>query len=164
MSTHVMVSPAKKDHPGVYIPPPIIYALIFITGMLLQKLFPLNNAFFFSTTAKIAGIFFIIIAVLLLVNSLYRFIITRNTVVTIKPASSLQTTGIYSLTRNPMYIGLAAVYTALSFLLGNWWNFILLPLLIVIVQAYIIRREEKYLERTFGDAYIHYKKRVRRWL
>lgn len=164
MNENVMLGHAKNDHPGVYAPPPIIYALVFIAGIFLQKLFPLNNGFFFSATAKIAGIIFIIIALLFLVNSLGRFIKSKNTLVTIRPAASLQTTGIYSITRNPMYIGLICVYIALSFLTGNWWNFMLLPLLITIVQTYIIYREEKYLERAFGDAYISYKNRVRRWL
>jgi len=130
----------------------------------LQKKFSLNNAFFFSSASKIAGAIFIIIALFFLVNSLRQFIRSKNTVVTIKPAVSLQTTGIYSITRNPMYTGLICVYIALVFLIGNWWNFILLPLLIAIVQTYIIYREEKYLTREFGNAYMNYKNKVRRWL
>ena len=163
MNKNVMVH-AGKDHPGVYVPPPIIYALVFMAGVLLQKKFSLNPFFFFSPSAKIAGASFIIIALFFLVNSLRQFINSRNTVVTIKPAASLQTTGIYSITRNPMYVGLICVYISLGFLIGNWWNFILLPLLIVIVQTYIIYKEEKYLEREFGSAYISYKHKVRRWI
>jgi protein-S-isoprenylcysteine O-methyltransferase Ste14 len=163
MNKNVMVH-AGKDHPGVYVPPPIIYALIFIAGVVLQKKFSLNSFFLFSLPAKIAGTSFIIVALFFLVNSLRQFINSRNTVVTIRPAASLQTTGIYSITRNPMYAGLVCVYISLGFLIGNWWNFILLPILIVIVQTYIIYKEEKYLEREFGSAYISYKHKVRRWL
>lgn len=154
----------KKDHPGVYIPPPVIYAVIFIVGLFLQKQFSINNTFFHSSTAKITGSIFIAVAFIFIASSVGQFIKSRNTVVTIKPASSLQTTGIYSVTRNPMYAGLACVYLALGFLIGNWWNFILFPLLIIIVQTYIIYSEEKYLEREFGAAYSNYKKNVRRWL
>src|SRR5436305_14332816 len=132
MNENVMPGHAKNDHPGVYVPPPIIYALVFLAGIFLQKLFPFNKDFFFSAIAKISGIVFIIIALFFLLNSLSQFIKSRNTVVTIKPAASLQTTGIYSITRNPMYIGLVLIYISLGFLTGNWWNFILLPLLIII--------------------------------
>ena len=163
MNKNVMVH-AGKDHPGVYVPPPIIYALIFIAGLVLQKKFSLNSFFFFSLPAKIAGTSFIIVALFFLVNSLRQFINSRNTVVTIKPAASLQTTGIYSITRNPMYAGLVCVYISLGFLIGNWWNLILLPLLILIVQEYVIKREEKYLERRFGQPYFDYKAKVRRWI
>ncbi len=63
-----------------------------------------------------------------------------------------------------MYVSLLLVYTGLSFLIGNWWNLILLPLLVFIVQEYVIKREENYLDRRFGQQYADYKKRVRRWL
>ena len=82
----------------------------------------------------------------------------------IKPATSLQTTGIYSITRNPMYVGLLFVYIGLTFLIGNLWNFIFFPLLVIFIQEYIIKREEKYLQHEFGQEYEMYKQRVRRWL
>jgi protein-S-isoprenylcysteine O-methyltransferase Ste14 len=63
-----------------------------------------------------------------------------------------------------MYVGLLFVYLGITCFIGNWWNIILLPLLIFIMQAYVIKSEEKYLERAFGDEFIEYKKRVRRWL
>ena len=89
---------------------------------------------------------------------------TKNTVILIKPASSLQITGIYGITRNPMYIGLAIVYLGITCFIGNWWNLILFPLLLIFVQEYIIKREEKYLEAEFGQEYEEYKNKVRRWL
>ena len=83
---------------------------------------------------------------------------------TVWPASSLQTNGIYHITRNPMYLGLAIVYLGLSCLIGNWWNIILLPFLLLLVQQYIIKNEEKYLERRFGKEYAECRHKVRRWL
>jgi len=63
-----------------------------------------------------------------------------------------------------MYISLFLFYTGLSFIIGDWWNFVLLPFLILIVQEYVIKREEKYLHRKFGQQYFDYKIKVRRWL
>ncbi len=153
----------RKDHPGVYIPPPLIYVVIFLTALLMQKIIPINNFWFHQRITKITGVVFLIIALFFLVRSLRQFVQSKNTVVTVKPASSLQTNGVYRITRNPMYLGLAIVYLCITCFIGNWWNIILLPLLLLIVQEYIIKREEKYLVRRFGQEYMVYKSKVRRW-
>lgn len=155
----------KKDHPGVYIPPPLIYVAVFLMAVLLQSKIPIENSKFHQTFMKIIGVLLILIAVFFfLIRSLRQFFKTKNTVVTILPANSLQTSGIYAITRNPMYVGLAIVYLGITCFIGNWWNIILFPVLIIIVQEYIIKREEKYLARRFGQEYLDYKMKVRRWL
>ncbi|QEC69233.1 isoprenylcysteine carboxylmethyltransferase family protein [Panacibacter ginsenosidivorans] len=154
----------KNDHPGVYIPPPLLYAAMFFAAVQMQKLLPLSKAFFYTTTSKITGTLIILIGLLFNFPALRQFFKTKNTVVTIKPATSLQTTGIYAVSRNPMYVSLLLIYTGLWFITGNWWNVILLPLLVLILQEYVIKREEKYLNRRFGAQYLEYKARVRRWI
>ncbi|HYM95428.1 MAG TPA: isoprenylcysteine carboxylmethyltransferase family protein [Chitinophagaceae bacterium] len=154
----------KKDSPGVYIPPPLIYAFIFVIAVLLQKKIILDHSFFESELIPVAGIVFLVLACSVLFTSIIKFIRSKNTVVLIKPATSLQTTGIYSITRNPMYLGFAFIYLGLTFLIGNWWNIILFPFLIIFMQGYVIRKEEEYLEREFGQEYLDYKARVRRWI
>jgi protein-S-isoprenylcysteine O-methyltransferase Ste14 len=154
----------KKDNPGVLIPPPLLYAAIFFLAILLQKIFPLGNTFFNTAASNIIGAVFITVSLFFIFPALLRFLKSKNTLITVKPAHSLQAQGIYSISRNPMYLGLLLVYTGLSFILGNWWNLVLIPVLIFIVQGYVIKREEKYLARRFGQAYIDYTSRVRRWL
>ena len=130
----------------------------------MQKIIPITDILFHRTVIKIIGAIFIIAALYFSVRSLRQFFLTKNTLILIKPASSLQVTGIYGITRNPMYVGLAILYLGITCLVGNWWNVILFPLLFIIVQEYIIKREEKYLELEFGKEYNDYKKTVRRWL
>ncbi|MDB5239811.1 MAG: isoprenylcysteine carboxyl methyltransferase [Spirosoma sp.] len=154
----------KSKGPGVYIPPPLFYVLVFLASMFIQRKLPIADGLFHQTVIKVVGIIFLIIALFFLVRSLRQFFLTKNTVVLIKPASSLQTTGIYGITRNPMYVGLAFVYCGVACFVGNWWTFLLLPFLILIIQEYIIKREENYLELEFGQAFLNYKKSVRRWL
>jgi protein-S-isoprenylcysteine O-methyltransferase Ste14 len=156
--------PNTKDNPGVVIPPPLVYAAVFFLSLSLQRLLPLNKSFFRTSAASVIGTVFIIAGLFLNVPALRQFIKTKNTVVTIRPANSLQTTGIYAVSRNPMYLSLLLIYTGLSFLVGNWWTLLLLPLLAAIVNHFIIRPEERYLERAFGQAYLDYKVKVRRWL
>lgn len=153
----------KIDNPGVYIPPPLLYVVTFFAAVLIQRLLPLNIPFFHSTISKLIGSVIILLSLVLTFPALRQFFKTKNTLVTIKPANSLQTTGIYSVSRNPMYVSLLLIYSGLSFIIGNGWNFVLLPFLILLVQEYVIKREEKYLDRRFGQQYADYKTRVRRW-
>ena len=77
----------------------------------------------------------------------------------------LVTTGPYRFTRNPMYVGLTTILLGIGLLVGTW-PFLVLPpaLFVLVVSAFFIRREERILERAFGDEYDAFRRRVRRWL
>ena len=154
----------KKDSPKVYLPPPLIYLTTFFAGLLMQRIVPINKEFFHAPISFIIGVVIILFALSFSILALMQFFSTNNTVVTIRGATSLQTTGIYSISRNPMYMGFLLFYTGVSFLFGNWWNMLLLPILFLVMQEYVIKREERYLTRRFGQDYLDYKSKVRRWL
>jgi len=154
----------NQDNPGVYIPPPLFYVAFFFLSIGLQKVLPLQYSLQIKEGVILTGWIFIALWILFIIPALLRFVSSKNTLVTIKPARSLQTTGIYSICRNPMYSGLLCLYIGISCLKGNDWSLILVPLLVVLIQSYVIKREEIYLERTFGTTYLDYKKRVRRWI
>jgi protein-S-isoprenylcysteine O-methyltransferase Ste14 len=134
----------KKDSPGVYIPPPLYYVLLLVAAIFVQKRVSIDDSLFHLQITKMAGIFSLVISLFFLITSLRKFFQSKNTLILIKPASSLQTNGIYSISRNPMYVGLAIVYLGINCLIGNWWNIILFPLLLLIVQEYIIKRFVSY--------------------
>src|SRR5689334_23376150 len=102
---------SKNDNPRIYIPPPLLYGATFFAAVLIQKILPLNRTFFYTVPSKIIGSLTILIGLFFTFPALRQFFKTRNTLVTIKPANSLQTTGIYSISRNPMYISLLLFYT-----------------------------------------------------
>jgi protein-S-isoprenylcysteine O-methyltransferase Ste14 len=154
----------KRKHPGVYIPPPVIYALIFLLSLLLQKLLPVSASFFETKPANILGWILIAFGLMLALPAILKFIQSRNTLITVKPANSLQTNGIYSITRNPMYLSLLFLYTGIAFFAGNWWTIILIPVVIIVITTYVIKREEKYLSDAFGQDYTAYRIKVRRWI
>jgi protein-S-isoprenylcysteine O-methyltransferase Ste14 len=56
-----------------------------------------------------------------------------------------------------MYAGIAALANAL-------WAIVFLPVALLVIQRGVIEREERYLERKFGEEYLNYKARVRRWI
>lgn len=153
----------KIDNPGVFVPPPIVYALTFLFSMFLQREVPVTLLVNHYLTQGL-GVIFIITTIAILIAAIGRFIKSKNTLITVKPANSLQTSGIYSFTRNPMYLGLALLYTGIALLMVNWWALILLPVLVLIVTLFIIKPEERYLERSFGLPYLKYKTEVRRWV
>ena len=80
------------------------------------------------------------------------------------PSPEMITTGIYGITRNPMYIAMALLQIAIGIALSNWW--IVLAVIPVLVSVYVlaVRHEEVYLTEKFGDAYLQYKRSVRRWI
>jgi protein-S-isoprenylcysteine O-methyltransferase Ste14 len=154
----------KPDHPGVKLPPPMIYAAVFTMAIPIQKRIPINDLLLKTPPAHFISFFSFILAIFFISRSLFQFSRTKNTVITVKAATSLQTTGIFQKTRNPMYVGLLMVYVGLTCLIGNWWNVIFIPLLLIIIQEYVIKREEQYLSRAFGEDFIQYKQNVRRWI
>ncbi len=79
-------------------------------------------------------------------------------------ASSLVTTGIYRVTRNPMYLGFALVLLAWAVLLGNALAFVLVPAFALYMNRFQIEPEERALSTMFGAEFAAYQRRVRRWL
>ena len=67
-------------------------------------------------------------------------------------------------TRNPLYLGITLIYLGLSVAAGSLWAIVLVVPLLWVINVGVIAREERYLERNFGDAYRAYKARVRRWV
>jgi len=81
-----------------------------------------------------------------------------------RPVPRLVTDGPYRYTRNPGYLGLAMFYAGIAVLRNALWAILLLPVVVYVIQREVIGREERYLERTFGEEYLVYKARVRRWV
>jgi protein-S-isoprenylcysteine O-methyltransferase Ste14 len=84
----------------------------------------------------------------------------------VNPSGSTQLiicSGIYKYTRNPMYLGLTIIFIGISTITNAWFSFILLLPLLMVCQKGIIEREEKYLTRKFGNEYLDYHSKVRRW-
>jgi protein-S-isoprenylcysteine O-methyltransferase Ste14 len=81
-----------------------------------------------------------------------------------RPTRIIVPNGIYRFTRNPMYLGMSILLAGIGLFANSWWFLLVLPFAIIAVTKLAIEREEAYLERTFGSAYLDYKARTRRWL
>ena len=72
--------------------------------------------------------------------------------------------GPYRLSRNPLYVGLLALYLAIALLGSTFWGLVLFPVAVLLVLWGAILPEERFLHARFGEAYDAYRHRVRRWL
>ena len=80
------------------------------------------------------------------------------------PATTLVISGPFQFSRNPMYVARTVLYLGLGVLMNALCVVAVLVPLLLVMQYGVIRREERYLEAKFGDAYRQYRSAVRRWL
>lgn len=76
----------------------------------------------------------------------------------------LLTGGPYAFSRHPMYVGWALIYLGISCVLNARWMVALFPAVVSYNHLVDVRREERMLERKFGDRYRAYRRRVRRYM
>lgn len=81
-----------------------------------------------------------------------------------KPTTEIIQRGPFRFSRNPMYLQMVLVCVAFSIVLWNVWILLFTPVCAGAFQKLVIAPEEAYLERKFGDSYLQYKRRVRRWI
>jgi len=153
---------SAEHGPGVRIHPPVIYAISILAGIGLNKLWPLAMPFSFN--GMLYGGAILLLVVIIAAWSLYEFRRADTDVRPDRPDSALITSGPYRYTRNPLYIGLSLVQIAAATWFDNLWILLMLPLSILVITRYAIAREERYLEKLFGQDYLDYRSRVRRWL
>ncbi len=96
--------------------------------------------------------------------TLVTFVRHHTTVNPYKAASSLATDGPFRFTRNPIYVGDWFIYGGAAILLETLWPIIFTPLVFLLIRYGVIRHEEAHLEARFGEDYLRFKARVRRWL
>jgi protein-S-isoprenylcysteine O-methyltransferase Ste14 len=158
------VETPEGDGAAVRLPPPLVYLLAVLVGVLLHLIvYPLRLDLALGPRIGLAGAA-ALVGIGLVGAALGLF---RRTGQDPKPWAStpeIISTGVYRFTRNPMYIGMALVQAAIGIGAANGWILALAPVSLVIVYFIAVRHEEAYLEGKFGAGYIEYTKTVRRWL
>jgi protein-S-isoprenylcysteine O-methyltransferase Ste14 len=80
-----------------------------------------------------------------------------------KPTTGLVTSGVFSFTRNPLYLGVIVMICGAGLILNSWWIFIGLVPAIILCHTVLIIPEERYLSSLFGEEFIAYTHSVRTW-
>jgi protein-S-isoprenylcysteine O-methyltransferase Ste14 len=152
----------NQDNPGIRVPPPLIYLLPLAAGLVLDR--RLHVPFLPRGVARPLG-WALFVGSWLVCGWFMRTIEKEGTPIrTDRPVPRLVTDGPFRYTRNPGYLGLAMLYAGIAVLRNALWAILFLPLVVYVIQRQVIGREERYLERTFGEEYLAYKRRVRRWV
>jgi protein-S-isoprenylcysteine O-methyltransferase Ste14 len=139
-----------RETAGVILPPPFVYL-----GGLLPGLA--------GTVGLSAAVALGLLGLALVLIAARRFSEAGTAIPPYRPSTALVTRGLYRVSRNPIYLGFALIYLALMAGFASLGALVLLPAVLLVMEFGVIRREECYLERRFGQPYRDYRARVRRW-
>ena len=147
----------EQDRPGVIAPPPLIFLAAFIIAYLCRNFLPRIGSPAVGAAIAVVGL---VIGGWAFANMLR----AKTHIDPYKPSTALVTSGPYRFSRNPIYVATTLLYigAALSFRIIT--ALVIVPLALILLEFGVIRREEKYLERKFGDQYRDYRSHVRRWI
>ena len=146
------------------IPPPVIGALV---AAAMWSVSALGPQFPIATGPKYAAVAILAVAgVAFDLLGLLAFRAFRTTVNPLKPerASAMVTSGVYRVSRNPMYVGMVLLLLAWAVNLSALLPFAGPPIFVLYITRFQIRSEERVLKGIFGEEYSAYAARVRRWL
>jgi protein-S-isoprenylcysteine O-methyltransferase Ste14 len=155
-------TPTERDTPAVIAPPPLIYLVALAVGFVLEALLP-SASVPPAVSWPVGGV--LIVVGLALARSFFRALHQANTPVSpYSPSTALVTSGPYRLSRNPGYLGMTLGYAGIAILSGALWALVPLVPTLFLIDRGVIRREECHLERRFGEEYVRYRARTRRWI
>jgi protein-S-isoprenylcysteine O-methyltransferase Ste14 len=161
-STRMRMEDKPPDGPGIIAPPPLIYFGMLALGVLIERVFPLD--FLPDGVTSILGGVLVAVGVGIVFFAIRAMRRAGTPVDPYKPTTALVIDGPFRFTRNPLYLSLTLVYLGITSLMNAFWPLMLLPAALVIMQRGVIIPEERYLESKFGEEYLRYKAKVRRWL
>jgi protein-S-isoprenylcysteine O-methyltransferase Ste14 len=152
----------ERDNPGIRVPPPLIYLVPLLLGLLLDK----RRHLPFLPRGAARGLGFLLLGAGAALNAWFLLTIRKTDVPirTDRPVPRLTTGGPFRYSRNPSYLALAMIYAGVASLRNSLWAMLLLAPVLRVMRREVIGREERYLERAFGQEYLAYKRRVRRWI
>ena len=150
------------DNAGVIALPPLIYGVAFVFGLAVHFVFPTH--FLPQKPALGLGTLFIVVSIAVMLSAIRAFHRAKTTHDVRKPSTAIVTEGPLRFTRNPIYLSMTLLYLGLASLINSLWILLLGLPLVVVIQWGVINREERYLERKFGEEYRRYKTQVRRWI
>ena len=152
----------ERDNPGIRVPPPLIYLGALVLGLMLDR----RRHVPFLPRGVARGLGFSLLGGGAVLNGWFLRTIRKSDVPirTDKPVPRLTTEGPFRYSRNPSYLALAMIYAGIASVRNSLWAVLLLAPVVWVIGREVIGREERYLERAFGEEYLAYKGKVRRWV
>ena len=142
--------------------PPTHFFTYMLISVLLHFLLPIKQIIY--PIANYAGILLMITGIVLNMLSDRIFKKLNTTVKPDQKPAVMIDYGPFGISRNPMYLGMALFLFGTGILLGSVTSFTGALLFIAVMEIYFIPGEEKAMTDAFGEEYLNYKKKVRRWV
>ena len=140
--------------------------MAFIFGTAMWAIARYTDWLEFGGSLRYAGFVFLLAGAVFGFFALLSFYRKRTSIDPHKPekASVLITDGLYSVSRNPMYLGLLLLLIAYGFYLGSLLSLLVIPFFVWYMNRWQIEPEEEVMLEKFGEEYRKYRSEVRRWL
>lgn len=154
-----------KDSPGVIAPPPLIFLSGLILGGIVHWFYPfytLPPAYLNSS--RILGVLLIVFGLGIIFMAKVKMQRAKTNIEPWKPTNAIITDGIYSYSRNPVYVAMALIFFGVKLIFNSVWFTPFLALVLLVMHYGVVLREERYLENKFGKEYLNYKNIIRRWV
>ncbi|UXP31742.1 isoprenylcysteine carboxylmethyltransferase family protein [Reichenbachiella agarivorans] len=142
--------------------PPILFFFCIIIMVATRILFVVKEII--PTPYNYSGILLIALGIMITITVRKRFEKIDTEIHTFKKPRKLVTTGLFKMSRNPIYLGFAISLIGVWILLGTVLPIIGCLIFIIITNFHYIPFEEQLMEKTFGDEFKEYKSKVRRWI
>ena len=152
----------QPDHAGVAFHPPLLLAVSLGVGFLLRWIAPLSVIP--STASVMIGPAIVALAFGVFLWAAMTMLRGHASIPTNKPTDAIVAGGPFRFSRNPIYLSMILLHLGVGAWTKSLWFFVLAALSVALLTGGVILREERYLERKFGDEYLSYKSRVRRWI
>jgi len=156
------MSNPKSESSGAIAPPPLIALAILALGLALGALWPVE--LIGQVWQYIVGGPIIALSLVLVAGAFRLFHRARTPIQPYRTPTALVTSGVFAISRNPIYLAMMLLIIGLAVTLDNIWLFALAPVFQQIIRWGVIAREEPYLEAKFGEEYRAFKQRTRRWI
>lgn len=153
-----------EESARVGFPPPLVYLGFLLAGISIDRILGLAALGLPVSLRILLAAAFVSPGIALIIMAIGRFRAAGTPPEPWRTVTAFVATGVYRFTRNPMYLGMAAIYLGLALAADSVAALLLLPITISAIQTQVIAREEPYMRKRFGDPYIAYCARVRRWL
>jgi protein-S-isoprenylcysteine O-methyltransferase Ste14 len=151
------------DQSNAIVRPPLAWTIAFAIGLGLDQIYPLPFVPAYLP-GRWLGIIVFAAAFGFALWAIATIRISGTAVETVKPTTMIVTYGPFEYTRNPIYLSMLVGQIGLAIGLNSLWIIATLIPFYFVLRYGVIAREEAYLERKFGRAYLDYKDRVRRWV
>jgi protein-S-isoprenylcysteine O-methyltransferase Ste14 len=158
-----MSSLSDSDIANVIAPPPVLFGFGFGVAILFNWLHSLRIPLLPAGT-EWPGNFLMILSGVIALWATFWMRRARTNINPLRPTTSLVTSGPFRFSRNPLSMSLVVLYLGGALRVNTLWPLLLLLPLLIVFHFGVIQREERYLERKFGDTYRSYRATVPRWL